>query len=90
VAGEQVKREDCDYQAWDALGVAYFGMALIEYEQRSQFLKDAGRAFAKARSIASAAGAAKRNRILLNCFETELDLAEAMSEVAGGGQSPFG
>lgn len=90
VAGEQVKREDCDYQAWDALGVAYFGMALIEYEQRSQFLKDAGRAFAKARLIARAPGAAKRNRILLNCFETEPDLAESMSKVAGGGPSPFG
>lgn len=90
VAGEQVMREDCDYQAWDALGVAYFGMALIEYEHRSQFLKDAGRAFTKARSIASAAGATKRNRILLNCFETEPDLAESMSKVAAGGPSPFG
>jgi tetratricopeptide (TPR) repeat protein len=90
VAGEQVKREDCDYQAWDALGVAYFGMALIEYEQRSQFLKDSGRAFAKARSIVNAAGAIKRNQILLNCFESEPDLAESMSKVAGGGRSPFG
>lgn len=89
LAGEQVKREDCDYQAWDALGIAYFGMALIEYEQRSQFLKDAGRAFVKARRIASAAGAAKRNRILLDCFQTEPDLAESMGNVAGGGPSPF-
>jgi tetratricopeptide (TPR) repeat protein len=90
VAGEQVKREDCDYQAWDALGVVYFGMALIEYEQRSQFLKYAGRAFAKARRIARADGAANRNRILLNCFATEPDLAESMSKVADGGPSPFG
>ena len=89
VAGEQVKREDRDYQAWDALAVAYFGMALIEYEQRSQFLKDAGRAFAKARSIARVAGAAKRNRILLSCFQVEPDLVESMSKVAEGGPSPF-
>lgn len=89
IAGEQVKREDCDYQAWDALGVAYFGMALIEPEHRPQFLKDAGRAFAKARSIANAAGATKRNQILINCFETEPDLTESMSKVAGGGPSPF-
>jgi hypothetical protein len=90
VAGEQVKREDSDYQAWDALGVAHFGMALIEYDQRSQFLRDAGRAFVKARSIADAAGAVKRNRILLRCFEVAPDLTEAMSSVAGGGPSPFG
>jgi tetratricopeptide (TPR) repeat protein len=89
VAGEQVKREDCDYQAWDALGIAYFGMALIDYEQRSQFLKDAGMAFAKARRIATAAGAVKRNRILLNCFLAEPDLTESMSNVAGGDPSPF-
>jgi len=89
VAAEQVKREDRDYQAWDALGVAYFGMALIDYEQHSQFLKDAGQAFVKARSIATAAGAAKRNRILLNCFQIEPDLAERMGKVAGGDPSPF-
>ncbi len=89
VASEQVKREDRDYQAWDALGVAYFGMALIDYEQHSQFLKDAGQAFVKARRIATAAGAAKRNQILLNCFKTEPDLVERMGKVADGGPSPF-
>jgi hypothetical protein len=63
------------------------GWRSIDYEQRSQFLKDAAMAFVRARRITTAAGAVKR--IPLNSFLTEPELTESMSKVADGDPSPF-
>ncbi|MGC5286698.1 NACHT domain-containing protein [Micromonospora sp. DT231] len=90
VAGEQVKREERDYQAWDALGLACLGMAIIDFEQRGYFLKEAGNAFATARNITAATGAIKRNLVLLDCFGSDLEFISMMRRVASGEPSPFG
>lgn len=91
-ACHQVEREPDDYLAWDALGIAYFGLALIEVEQQSRRLADAGDAFAHARRITAAAGAVNRNTILLGIFgdRADGDLVAAMTAVARGAASPFG
>ncbi|MEU1249092.1 NACHT domain-containing protein [Micromonospora arida] len=84
VASEQVKREGRDYQAWDALGLAYLGIAAIDFEQRGHFLREARNAYLSARNITAAAGAVKRNAILLDCFQTEPELTSAMHQIARG------
>ncbi|MER7007493.1 tetratricopeptide repeat protein [Dactylosporangium sp. NPDC000555] len=91
-AGRQLEREQHDYVAWDARGLACFGLALIEVEQQSKRLAQAAEAFARARRITSAAGAVRRNAILLGRFGERADdgLVAAMTAVARGAGPPFG
>ncbi|MGW2625848.1 hypothetical protein [Micromonospora taraxaci] len=91
-AGRQLEREQHDYVAWDARALACFGLALIEVEQQSKRLTQAAEAFARARRITAAAGAVRRNAILLGGFGDRADdgLVAAMTAVARGSGSPFG
>jgi tetratricopeptide (TPR) repeat protein len=90
-ASERTGREPGDYLAWDAKGLACFGLALIEESQRRKRLAEAGEAFERARRITAAVGAVNRSTILLGAFgeRADDDLVAAMTAVARGSTSPF-
>ena len=92
VAEGQVARERNDYVIRDAIGLAQFGLALVEPEQQATHLAKAGREFERARRITGAPGAVNRNSLLLDSFGERVDgdLVAAMTEVARGSASPFG
>ncbi|MGW3895299.1 AAA family ATPase [Micromonospora profundi] len=90
-ASERIAREPRDYLAWEAKGLASFGLALIEESQRRRRLAEAGEAFEQARQITAARGAVNRSTALLGAFGQRADdeLVAAMTAVARGSASPF-
>jgi tetratricopeptide (TPR) repeat protein len=90
-ANERIGREPADYLAWDAKGLACFGLALIEESQRRRRLAEAGEAYEQARRITPALGAVNRSTLLLGAFGewADHDLVAEMTTVARGSASPF-